>query len=105
MTNPEKNSEAEFYDEEMLFDLADFFKNFADSTRIKILYALMDKTLCVADIAETVQVSQSAVSHQLRILKNARLVKPERDGKNIKYSISDDHVISILSQGLTHICE
>ena len=56
MTNPEKNSEAEFYDEEMLFDLADFFKNFADSTRIKILYALMDKTLCVADIAETVQV-------------------------------------------------
>ena len=92
-------------DEEILMDLADLFKIFADTTRIKILYALMEQALCVAEISEAVSVSQSAVSHQLRILKNARLVKYQRDGKNIIYSISDDHVISILNQGLTHICE
>jgi ArsR family transcriptional regulator, lead/cadmium/zinc/bismuth-responsive transcriptional repressor len=92
-------------DEEILMDLADLFKIFADTTRIKILYALMESALCVAEISEAVSVSQSAVSHQLRILKNARLVKYQRDGKNIIYSISDDHVVSILNQGLTHICE
>ena len=92
-------------DEEILMDLADLFKIFADTTRIKILYALMESALCVAEISEAVSVSQSAVSHQLRILKNARLVKYQRDGKNIIYSISDNHVVSILNQGLTHICE
>lgn len=92
-------------DEEMLYDLADLFRVFADTTRIKMLYALMDTDLCVAEIAEVVGVSQSAVSHQLRILKQAHLVKFRRDGKQVIYSLSDDHVYTVLSQGLTHICE
>lgn len=92
-------------DEELLYDLADLFKIFSDTTRIKILYALMPGELCVADIAEAVGASQSAVSHQLRILKTARLVKFQRDGKNVLYSLSDDHVYTMLAQGLTHICE
>lgn len=95
----------EMPDEEMLYDLADLFKVFADTTRIKILYALMDADLCVADIAEIVGATQSAVSHQLRTLKQARLVKFQRDGKNIIYSLSDDHVYTVLAQGMTHICE
>lgn len=96
---------AELPDEEMLYDLADLFKVFADTTRIKILYALMNHDLCVADISEVVGVSQSAVSHQLRSLKQAHLVKFRREGKQIVYSLSDDHVYTMLSQGLTHICE
>lgn len=92
-------------DEEILYDLADLFKVFSDTTRIKILFALMDKDLCVADIAETVGASQSAVSHQLRILKQARLVKFQREGKNVIYALSDDHVHTMLDQGMTHICE
>lgn len=92
-------------DEELLFDVADLFKAFADTTRIKILYALMEHGLCVADIAEVVGVSQSAISHQLRTLKQARLVKAQRDGKNVIYSLSDDHVFTMLAQGMTHICE
>lgn len=91
--------------EELLYDLADLFKVFSDTTRIKILFALMDHDLCVACIAETVNASQSAVSHQLRILKQARLVKFKREGKNIIYSLSDDHVHTMLDQGMTHICE
>ena len=92
-------------DEELLYDLADLFKVFSDPTRIKILYSLMHGELCVADIAESVGASQSAVSHQLRILKAARLVKFQRDGKNVLYSLSDDHVQTVLAQGMTHICE
>ena len=92
-------------DEEILYDLADLFKVFSDTTRIKILFALMDKYLCVADIAETIGASQSAVSHQLRILKQARLVKFQREGKNVIYALSDDHVHTMLDQGMTHICE
>lgn len=92
-------------DEEILYDLADLFKVFSDTTRIKILFALMDKDLCVADIAETTGASQSAVSHQLRILKQARLVKFQREGKNVIYALSDDHVHTMLDQGMTHICE
>ena len=92
-------------DEEILYDLADLFKVFSDITRIKILFALMDKDLCVADIAETIGASQSAVSHQLRILKQARLVKFQREGKNVIYALSDDHVHTMLDQGMTHICE
>lgn len=91
--------------EETLYDLADLFKVFADTTRIKILYALMDQELCVAHIAQAVNATQSAVSHQLRILKQARLVKFKREGKNIIYSLSDDHVHSMLAQGMSHICE
>ena len=92
-------------DEEILYDLADLFKVFSDTTRIKILYSLMDSELCVADIAAAVSATQSAVSHQLRILKAARLVKFQREGKNIMYSLSDDHVYTMLAQGLTHIQE
>ena len=92
-------------DEELLYDLADLFKVFGDTTRIKILYALMGKELCVADIAETIRATQSAVSHQLRTLKQSRLVRAKRDGKNVIYSLSDDHVYTMLAQGMTHICE
>lgn len=92
-------------DEELLYDLADLFKVFGDTTRIKILYALMECDLCVADLAHAVGVSQSAVSHQLRTLKQSRLVRAQRDGKNVIYSLSDDHVHTMLAQGLTHVCE
>ena len=92
-------------DEELLYELADLFKVFGDTTRIKILYALMEQDLCVADLAEIIGASQSAVSHQLRTLKQARLVKVQRDGKNVIYSLSDDHVYTVLAQGMTHICE
>ena len=92
-------------DEELLYDLADLFKVFGDTTRIKILYALMGTQLCVADIAELIGATQSAVSHQLRTLKQARLVKFQRDGKNVIYSLSDDHVYTMLAQGMSHICE
>lgn len=92
-------------DDELLYELADLFKVFADTTRIKILYALMESEKCVADISEIIHASQSAVSHQLRILKQAHLVKFQRDGKNVIYSLADDHVYTMLAQGLTHICE
>lgn len=92
-------------DEGILYDLADLFKVFADTTRIKILYALMEQDLCVAHIAEAVGATQSAVSHQLRILKQARLVKFRREGKSLIYSLSDDHVHTVLAQGMSHICE
>ena len=92
-------------DEELLYELADLFKVFGDTTRIKILYALMEQDLCVADLAEIIGASQSAVSHQLRTLKQARLVKFQRDGKNVIYALSDDHVYTVLAQGMTHICE
>ena len=92
-------------DEELLYDLADLFKVFGDTTRIKILYALMEEDMCVACISEIVGVSQSAVSHQLRSLRGARLVKFRKEGKLTIYSLSDDHVHSILEQGMSHICE
>ena len=92
-------------DEEILYELADLFKVFSDTTRIKILYSLMDGELCVADIANVIGATQSAVSHQLRILKTARLVKFQRDGKNVMYSLADDHVFTMLAQGMSHICE
>ena len=92
-------------EEELLYDLADLFKVFSDTTRIKILYALMGTELCVADIAAIVGATQSAVSHQLRTLKQAHLVKFKREGKNVRYSLSDDHVHTMLAQGMNHICE
>ena len=92
-------------DEELLYDLADLFKVFSDTTRIKILYALMKEGKSVGAIADEVGASQSAVSHQLRILKQARLVRFRRDGKTIYYALDDDHVRSILSMGMDHIEE
>lgn len=91
--------------EELLYDLADLFKVFSDTTRIKILYALMGRSLCVADIAEECGSTQSAVSHQLRTLKQARLVRCQRAGRNMLYSLADDHVCTMLDQGLTHVQE
>ncbi|MBQ6391170.1 MAG: winged helix-turn-helix transcriptional regulator [Eggerthellaceae bacterium] len=92
-------------DEEILYDLADLFKVFSDTTRIKILYSLMSGERRVADIADTIGATQSAVSHQLRILKTARLVKFQRDGKNVLYSLADDHVYTMIAQGMNHVCE
>lgn len=86
-------------DDEVLYELADLFRVFGDSTRIKILYALHDNELCVQDIANAVQLSQSAVSHQLRVLKDSKLVRFRREGKTVYYALDDDHVRSILSMG------
>ena len=86
-------------------DLADLFKTFGDSTRIKILYALFEGELCVGDLATILQLSQPAISHQLKVLKDAKLVKFRREGKVIFYSLDDDHVRSILSIGMNHIEE
>lgn len=97
--------DTELPDEELLYDLADLFRVFSDTTRIKILYALMGKELRVGEIAEVIGATQSAVSHQLRTLKQAHLVKFSRDGKNVLYLLADDHVITMLAQGLTHVCE
>ena len=91
--------------DELLYDLAELFKIFGDSTRVKILYALLDTELCVCDIASLMDVTQSAVSHQLRVLKASKLVKFRREGKIVYYSLADDHVTRILSQGMEHIEE
>lgn len=93
------------YTEKAVFDLAELFKIFGDPTRIKILYAMLDTELCVNDIAGRLQMSQSSVSHQLRILKTSKLVKSRREGKSIFYSLDDEHVRSILSMGMEHIME
>ena len=92
-------------DEDQLMDLADFFKVFADSTRIKILYVLSQAEMCVCDIANLLQMGQSAISHQLRVLKRMRLVKYRRDGKTVFYSLADSHIETILAQGMEHIEE
>ena len=92
-------------DDEVLYELADLFRVFGDSTRIKILYALHDSELCVQDIANAVQLSQSAVSHQLRVLKQAQLVKFRREGKSVLYSLADSHVHAIIDQGMDHVGE
>lgn len=92
-------------DQTLLFDLAEFFKLFADSTRIQLLYVLLKGELCVNDLSEQLKMSQSAVSHQLRLLKNARLVRFRREGKTLLYSLCDSHIKSILDQGMDHISE
>lgn len=92
-------------DEDELYDLAELYKVFADSTRIKILYVLFESEMCVCDIAQLLEMSQSAISHQLRVLKQAKLVKFRRDGKTIFYSLADDHVRTIMDQGIEHIEE
>ena len=92
----------ELPDEETTERLSEVFKVFGDNTRIRILWALFDNELCVYDIADKVGMSQSAVSHQLRILKNAKLVKSRRDGKQTFYSLDDDHVKTIIEQVLIH---
>ena len=91
--------------EEELYDLAELFKVFGDSTRIRILYALFESELCVCDIAELLNMSQSAISHQLRVLKQARLVRNRREGKTVYYFLAGDHVRTIIGQGMEHITE
>ena len=92
-------------DEDELYDLAELFKVFGDSTRIRILYVLFQSELCVCDLAEALQMTQSAISHQLRVLKNADLVRIKRDGKSVIYYLADEHVRTILSCGMEHILE
>lgn len=91
--------------EETLYDLAELFKVFGDSTRIKILWALDEAEMCVCDIAFLLNMTQSAISHQLRVLKQAELVKSRREGKIVFYSLEDEHVKQIFDQGLIHISE
>lgn len=96
---------SEMPDEERLYDLAELFKVFGDTTRIRILYVLFEAEMCVCDIAEILNMTQSAISHQLRVLKQARLVRNRREGKQIYYSLADDHVRTIIGQGMDHIEE
>ena len=96
---------AEMPPEEALYDLAELFKVFGDSTRIKILYALFEAELCVGDIAQLLGMSQTAVSHQLRVLRTNKLVKGRKDGKIVFYSLADDHVRTIIDQGMEHVDE
>ena len=92
-------------DEEKLFNMAELFKAFADSTRIKILYLLFEEEHCVGDIASDVGVSQSAISHQLKLLKHIKLVKSRREGKTIYYALADDHVKTIINMAKEHLEE
>ena len=92
-------------DEDKLYDLAEIFKVFGDSTRIKILYVLFEAEMCVCDIAQLLSMNQSAISHQLKILKQNRLVKSRREGKAVFYSLADGHVRTIINQGMEHINE
>lgn len=91
--------------EEVLYDLAELFKVFGDSTRVRILFVLFESEMCVCDIAQLLNMNQSAISHQLRVLKQARLVKYRRDGKTVYYSLADNHVKDIFNQGFEHITE
>ncbi len=100
-----KRVRAKMPEEETLYDLAEFFKVFGDSSRIKIIWALFEEEMCVCDIAYLLNMTQSAVSHQLRVLKQARLVKPRREGKNMFYSLDDEHIAAIFKEGLNHIAE
>ena len=95
----------EMPDDEILYDLAELFKIFGDSTRIKILYVLFESEMCVCDIAQLLGMTQSAISHQLRALKQSKLVKYRREGKTVFYSLADGHVRTILGQGMEHVAE
>lgn len=92
-------------EEELLCDLGDLFKVFGDTTRIRILYSLFESELCVCAISELLGMTQSAISHQLKVLKNAKLVGNRREGKTIIYFLADDHVRSIIGQGYEHLTE
>lgn len=92
-------------DEDSLFDLSELFKVFGDSTRIRILYCLFESEMCVCDIATLLNMTQSAISHQLSVLKKSKLVKSRRSGKTVFYSLADGHVRTIINQGMEHIQE
>lgn len=100
-----KTVKAHLPPDETLFELSDLFKLFGDTTRIKILYLLFEKELCVCDISVLLNMTQSAISHQLKVLKNSKLVKFRREGKVVFYRLSDNHVKSIIAQGMEHLME
>ena len=91
------------FSEEFLYDLSDFFKLFGDSTRLKIIFTLIDRELCVGDISEELGMSQSSISHQLKILRQNKVIKNRKTGKQVFYSLDDDHVTSIIRQGIEHL--
>lgn len=91
--------------DEILYDLAELFRAFGDTTRMRILYALSENELCVCAIAELLKMQQSAISHQLKILKEAKLIGSRREGKTVYYSLSDDHVRTMIDKGMEHISE
>ena len=95
----------EIPDRDMLFELADLFKVFGDSTRLRIMYAISDEELSVLSIAETLGMEQSTISHQLRVLRNNKLVRARREGKQIYYTLDDDHVKKIIEMGIDHLME
>lgn len=92
-------------EEELIKELADFYKVFGDATRVKILCVLLESEMCVCDLAELLEMTQSAISHQLRVLKQIKLVKNRREGKTVYYSLADGHIQNIISQGMEHIQE
>ena len=100
-----KNVQEHMPQEEELRDLADFFKVFGDTTRIRILYTLFQSEMCVCDLAQTLDMTQSAISHQLRVLKQMKLVANRREGKTVFYSLADSHIKMIMNQGMEHIRE
>lgn len=100
-----KAVEAEIPDEDVMCDIAELFKVFGDSTRIRILYALNESELCVCDLSAELNMKQPAISHQLKILRQAKLVTGRREGKTVFYSLADDHVKTIIAQGLEHVLE
>lgn len=91
--------------DEVVYDLAELFKTMGDPTRIKILYALKERELCVCDLSELLNMSSSAISHQLRVLRNNKLVKYRKEGRSVYYSLDDDHVMCLFGQGLEHVLE
>jgi len=91
--------------DDVVYDLAELFKTMGDPTRIKILYALKERELCVCDLSELLDMSSSAISHQLRILRNNKLVKYRKEGRSVYYSLDDDHVMCLFGQGLEHVLE
>lgn len=100
-----KKAQEALPDEEKQYDLAELFAMFADTTRIRILYALFESEMCVCDLANLLGMTQSAISHQLALLKRARLVRPRRDGRAVFYSLADSHVRTMLDQGMEHVNE
>lgn len=100
-----KHVTAALPEEDEMYDLAELFKVFGDSTRMKILFALFEEAICVCDLAESLRMTQSAVSHQLKILKQAKLVRARREGKQVIYSLADEHVRTIIAVGREHIEE
>lgn len=105
MKEHDKENRANAPNEDSLYELAEFFRVFGDSTRIRILYALLNCEKCVQDISQELNLSQSAVSHQLQTLRANRLVKYRREGRTVYYSLDDNHIFSIINQGMEHIEE